>query len=223
MPKRLTPRGEAAPPVEPIITGATLPTRESAQKSSGRKPKKSSPGVMYVRNLHHIMSRVTLASGRQILLQPRGQRDDIDIVNKEEQQDPKFLANKDLLFELIDGETAERIIYKQQHNRRQGGVMQHLRNEKGEAYTQTAATIEEVFENQGEVVGTIEETGSGRFTDHNQEVRRSVGPQRVSRPGSPEDPATDFMDSVPGNVDPEEYHDFLLWKQFKAEQKRQGK
>lgn len=215
MPKRLTPRGEAAPPVEPIITGATLPPKP--EQKAQRKPKSTDTGVRYIRNLHHIQARVTLGSGREIQLKPRGEREDIDIVNKDEQQDPKFLANRDLVFEVITPAQAEKIIYKQQTNSRGQSLWDHLRNEKGKSYDQTAATIEEAFERQGVVVGRIEDTGSGRYTDHNAEVRR-MGPEVVEAPGSPGHPATAFVQSVPPGVSPDEYHEFLLWKQFKLEQ-----
>lgn len=223
MPKRLTPRGEAAPPVEPIITGATLPARDGAKHEEQARPAPSAPGIMYVRNLHHIQARVTLANKRVISLEPRGQREDLDIVNVDEQQDPKFLANKDLLFEVISPEDAKAIIYKQQHNSRQEHpAWTHLRNEQGKAYDQRATTIEEIFEQQGVKVGEVTETGAGRFTDRNHEVVRTAGQNVTSVPGSPGHPATEFMNSVPSAIEPDEYHEFLLWKQFKQQQKEAG-
>lgn len=222
MPKRLTPRGDAAPPVEPIITGATMPPRPVKRQASKAKRTKVAPksDIKYVYNLHHIPCRVTLASKREIQLEPRGQRGDVDVVNADEQQDPKYLANLNLIFELISPEQARTIIANQQTNAKTEDhpIWKHLRNEQGDPYSQRHATIEEVFEKQGIVVGTVEETGAGRFTDKNFTVSRASSPEIVQVPGSPGHPATELMQSVPAEISPDEYHEFLLWKQFREQQ-----
>lgn len=225
MPKRLTPRGEAAPPVEPINTGARLPTKEEATtKRPQRKPKATDSGVRYVRNLHHILARITLTSGREILLKPRGEREDLDIVNAEEQEDPKFLANKDLLFEVLSSEQAKAIIYKQQTNAREQGhtLYQHFVNSKGEKYENgTVGGMQAHGGHAAITVGQVDQVGGGRYTDKNFEVTRSAGARYTEVPGSPGHKATEFMQSVPGHISPEEYHEFLLWKQFKEAQEAQ--
>lgn len=230
MPKRLTPRGEAAPPVEPIVTGATLPPKPASRKrTTTPKPKATGQtdfGVRYVYNLRAIPCRVTLATGREIYLEPRGQRGDLDIVNVDEQQDPRYLANKDLLFQVITPAQAEGIIAGQQTNAKtaEHPAWAHLRNAQDKPYEQRHTHIEEAFERQGVVVGHVAETGAGRFTDKNFEVSRAQGasPEIVTRPGSPGDPATSLMNTIPADVQPGEYHEFLLWKQFRAQQEAEA-
>lgn len=217
MPKKLTPRGQAAPPVEPINTGATLPPN-TPTKYPGQRPKSTESGIMYVRNLHHIKTIVRLTSKREIALEPRGQREDLDIVSADEQEDPKFLANVDLLFEVIEPEVAKGIISKQRTNARtqQHSLWDHLRTEDGKKYTQTSVTVGETFEQQGIVVATVEEVPSGSpHISKSTQVRRA-GPEQTSVPGSPGHPATDYMLSdVPSEIRPEEYREFLQWKAFK--------
>lgn len=222
MPKRLTPRGEAAPPVEPIVTGATMPPRPVKRQSTKAKPKKlpAKAGIKYVYNLHHIPCRVTLASKREIQLEPRGQRGDVDVVNAEEQEDPKFLANLNLIFEIIEPELAQSIIANQQTNARQEDhpIWKHLRNEQGDPYSQRHAVIEEVFERQGIVVGSVSTPSKdGSSSSQRIEMTRSGAPEIVQAPGSPGHPATEYMQYVPGDVSPEDYHEFLLWKQFQEQ------
>lgn len=220
MPKRLTPRGEAAPPVEPNIAQAAIPRKPAQRKRQTKISDK--PGVKYVRNIRGIECRFTLqdGKGRRIGLAPRGQRGDIEIVNKEDQEDPIYLANEGLLFEVITAAEAKRIIANQQINAREEEhpIWSQLRNEKGQGYQQRHATIEESIESKAIVVADIKEAGAGRFTDKNvQEVRRGAGPMFIEAPGSAGHPATGYMQSVPGDISPEDYHDFLLWKQFMAQ------
>lgn len=225
MPKRLTPAGHAAPPVEPIITGATLPVKEAAPKA--RTPRRVDTGAMYVRNIHHIPVMVRLSERndkREIKLEPRGQREDLDIVSAEEQEDPRFLANLDVLFELVEVDVAKEIIVKQRTNRRKTSntPWDYLKNSKGQAYDNHSVTVEEAFERQGITIGSVTTPapdGSSNALDTGEIVRHQQPPQ-VSVPGSPGHPATNYMLNQPSYVDPEEYNEFLMWKQFKAEKAR---
>lgn len=224
MPKRVSPRGEAAPPVEPNVANASIPRKPAAKRRAPAKPKveaETQDKTMYVRNRHHITARVTLTSGREIELKPRGQREDVDIVTEAEQQDPKFIANEGIIFEVITPAEAADIIRKQQTNAsgREHELWQYLRNERGDAYEKRNVEVEIPFERQGQVVGRVVEEGSGRFTDKNSGVYRAMGPQQTTVPGSAGDPATNLMNSLPAELGPEEYHEFLLWKQFREQQR----
>lgn len=215
MPKRLTPKGQAAPPVEPNVAAASIPKKQPTPKRLPQVSKK--PGVKYIRNIRGIQCRITLkdGKGRRIELDPRGQRGDIEIVNKQEQEDPIYLANLNLLYEEIPAEEAQEIIANQQTNAQnlEHPLWAHLRNEQGKEYTQRHMVVEDSIEEQAIVVAKVEETPAGRFTDKNSEVVRSAGPQFTEAPGSPNHPATKVVDSVPGTISPEEYHEFLMWKQ----------
>lgn len=220
MPKRVSPRGEAAPPVEPNVASAAIP-RKPARKRAPAKPKaETGNGTMYIRNRHNITCRLTLTTGREIELKPRGQREDVDIVSVEEQQDPRFIGNEGVLFEVITPEAAAEIIRKQSTNasNREHELWQYLRNQQGQAYEKHQVEVEIPFERQGTVVGRVTQEGSGRFTDRNSGVERVMGPERTTVPGSAGDPATAFMNSIPSYVSPEDYHEFLLWKQFREMQ-----
>lgn len=213
MPGRLTPRGEAAPPVSPNIASASIPKKSVKKRTTTKKV--SGPGVAYVYNLRAIECRFTLTTDREIRLQPRGQRGDLDVVNEDEQFDPIFLANNKILFEVIEPEEAHKIIAKQQVNDSLQGrpIFDQLLNEYGKSYEQKDIRIQ----SQTSIpVGTISPAGNTAHTEQNVAIGR-VGPQITEVPGSPGHPATEFMlGDVPGEISPEDYHEFLLWKQFKA-------
>lgn len=222
--KKVTPRGQAAAPVEPNI-GPAIPKRPVAKKT-GYTPISDKPGVKYVRNIRGIQCRFTLqdGKGRRIELAPRGQRGDIDIVNKEDQEDPIYIMNLDLLFEEITPTQAKEIISNQQTNSKRDShpIFDQLTNAQGKKYEQSHATIEQSIEAQAITVAKIKEAGDGRNTQGNTEVVRS-GPEMTQVPGSPGHAATDLVNSVPGDIDPTEYHEFLIWKQYKEALDRQEK
>lgn len=215
-PKKLKARGKAAAPPEPNIA-----TKPSARKKSAPEQHTEHPAPeetsRYIRNLRGINARVSLISGRRIEFEPRGQRGDLAAVTKEERQDPLYLQNRGVIFEEIDQPTAMEIISKQQINASapHPTLMDHLRNEQGEAYEQRDVHVEIAKERQGFTVAEIAADTGDRHVSANPEgevVRHAAGPEQVQVPGSVGHPATNEMASLPDDISAEEVREFLEWK-----------
>ena len=110
-PKKLTPNGQAAEPVGAKVAA----TRKPAAKPKAA-PKKSVSSSKYVRNVRGVNVRVTFGTGRKIELAPRGQRNDMTAISKEELDDSIFLNNLGSLYEVISATDAQTIREKQMTN-----------------------------------------------------------------------------------------------------------
>jgi hypothetical protein len=110
-PKKLTPNGQAAEPVGAKIAA----TRKPAAKPKAT-PKRSTSSNKYVRNVRGVNVRVTFDTGRKIELAPRGQRNDMTAISKDELDDPIFLNNLGSLYEVISAADAQEIREKQMTN-----------------------------------------------------------------------------------------------------------
>lgn len=199
MPKSLEPKGRrAAGPARTEKVGQTPPAKKKASKKAPAKATKSS---IWIRNLHAPAGPTRfdlMFSDRRIELAPRGRIGDLMQTTEEMREDPRYIANKDLLFEEITKEQAADILNKQNINAqsyRGPNPMDFITNEKGEKYRQIRAVVEPSAESQGIVVGQVDtpnEDGSG--THRNLQMHRQSGapPQVVNVPGSQQFAPQDF-------------------------------
>lgn len=114
-PKKLTPNGKAAEPAGNKALAATKSKSKTAAKSTGTK-RSSSSTMKYIRNVRGVQVRVTFDTGRKVVLTPRGQRNDMTAISKEELDDPIFLNNLGSLYEVISSKEADEIRQKQNTN-----------------------------------------------------------------------------------------------------------
>lgn len=218
MAKRLSPQGEAAPPVEPNVASAVI-KKQAPKKASG--PKKAKAGVKYVRNIRNINVRATLDSGKRIELEARGNINDLAPLTKDEEHDGKVHVNVGFLWEIIDAETATAVIAKQSTNasHQRPALYDHLLNSKGDKYEVQDIHIHPEAQ-RTIIVGQVTPDSGGRFTDANAEgqvVRTTAaGPQQVQVPGSPGHPATNEIASLPDNLPASEVAEFVAWKRAQA-------
>lgn len=144
----------------------------------------------FIRNVRAIPVSIRLDTGRKIELRPRGQRGDTVPVSDEEMQDDKFVGNADLLFEILTHSEGKNVIGKQTTNQQAAHpALSQIRNERGEEYTR-GVVVEENFQDQGKVVGVVDERGSI---------------QRFRAPGSVENP----LPNIPSDVPAEEVSDWV--------------
>lgn len=129
----------------------------------------------YARNLQRVPLGIRLDTGRRLELKPRGERGDLLLISKDEEQDPKLMGNVDLsVIEIISAAEAKTVTDKQLTNSRQAihPAMAAMRNEMGDPY-QSPPVVETVFEEQGTVVGQIEDNA---LYDKRVGIRRAVVP-----------------------------------------------
>ncbi len=182
-PKKVTPAGRAAPAPE------AAPAKKSAKKKASTSQKKAATSTSrYVRNLHYAAGgvRVDLGEDRRIHLEPRGQVGDLIPVSAEDRDHPLYQRNIGILFEEISKAEATDIIDKQNTNAQspRQTTMDHIRNEKGEEYT-NPATITRTYESQGQVVGQVSSAAEGVSSNNTGNIQRQVtGPAEVQVPGS---------------------------------------
>ena len=187
--KKVTPKGTAA---KPAGSGATT-TKKAA---TPRKPaaSKSTTGKKHIRNIRGVDVRLTFESGRRVQLSPRGQRGDLTAVSKEELEDPIFLNNLGILYEVITEKDAIEIRNKQFTNAsgRNPRPEDLLTNEKGESISST--TVTQSFENQGKVIATLQTNEGGIHEQQSIDVVRGNNPARAAVPGSVDgsQPASEF-------------------------------
>lgn len=133
---------------------------------------------VWVRNLHYVPASIKLSSGRRIELKPRGQRGDSAPVTKEEREDQNFVMNAGLIFEEITKAEAESVVAKQTTNQQaQHPVMEAMRNELGQKYSDNNVVISKPFEQQS---FTVAQTDNGEIIiDRGTGIRRAVVPGSV--------------------------------------------
>lgn len=137
---------------------------KSTSKKTGSKPAtRRPPQKKFLRNTTGVEFRIRLdrhgKDGRPLLLQPRGMRGDIAPLQKDDLSDAILLDNVALGYvELITEAEAKSAIHKQATNRQASHpALAALRTETGEEYPEGAVKVEEVFEDQGEVVATLDD------------------------------------------------------------------
>jgi len=192
-PKKLTPKGTAAKPAgDGVIATRKAPVKKAAV---ARKP--ASPVKKFIRNVRGVNVRVTFDSGRRVQLEPRGQRGDMSAVSKDELDDPIFLSNLGLLYEIISGADAEEIRAKQftnasTHPNRPEAL---LTNQLGENITSSG--VDKSFESQGRVIATLHETvGDTPREQKSTQITRGMNPERSDVPGSSDNSYLSKYDSV---------------------------
>ena len=181
--KKVTPKGTAAKPAN----SGTTKTATVKKAATPRKPAASKPaGKKHIRNIRGVDVRLTFESGRRVQLTPRGQRGDLTAVSKEELEDPIFLNNLGVLYEVIDSKTADKVRAKQNTNASLGYSRPEdlLTNERGESIAQV--NMQQSFENQGKTIATLQTTDGRVHEEKSIDVVRGGGtnPQRASVPGS---------------------------------------
>lgn len=209
MPKRVTPRGEAAP------KQASARKPAAKKTTAAKKQTEKASTYSYLRNIRYVEARLTLEDNRRINLQPRGQRGDMARIPTEDLGDTVVQDNVGYIIEVISDEAGREIMRKQQTNQNTSqSVMSQLTNERGEPYTQESVTVGPSNEEQAIVVADVQNTGQGRFSERNTELVRSVGPNIVNAPGSiqiPDNiPAHERADWVARNVKGDQTGDALL-------------
>lgn len=178
-PKKVQPNGKAAAPKR-----TTAAKKPAAKKKAAPKKKDA---AKFVRNIRNITVRATLESGRRIELKPRGERGDMASLTKEDVDDTRVIENIGMIWEILGSAEAQDILHKQATNQQVNPTaFDQLLNEYGKPYEGDDAKLEQVFEEQGEVVANVEDTGDGRFTQNNQQLVRNSGeaPEVVSPPGA---------------------------------------
>jgi hypothetical protein len=129
--------------------------------------------VVYLRNLHGCETRVALTGGRQISLQPRGRRGDMESISSEEYKDQKVKDNIGLIFEPLSSDTAADILEKQNTNRKEPHApFATITNSLGDQYEQSGIAVEASFEDQGIVVGEVESQEARGTQESRSEIAR---------------------------------------------------
>lgn len=180
-PKKVSPNGKGA---EPAGAKATTARKKPAVKKPAA-PKKRTSSTKYVRNVRGVDVRVTFDSGRKIVLSPRGQRNDMTAISKEELDDPIFLNNLGSLYEVISSAEAEKIREKQLTNSssfaqpRPEDILRTEHDKPGEFKGLTPSNLD-----QSITIGHLNETEGRNNEEKSIEVTRSVAPERANVPGS---------------------------------------
>lgn len=215
-PKKVTPRGKAAkPPVNKPKTAAKKPARKPRAKKTEEVQERR-----FIRNLTGAAGGVRLVFESQYKLEPRGFVGDMVQVYEDDWLSPNYTTDLGILFEELTVEQAKEVLTKQSTNAqapRQDALMDVLRNERGEKYTQADPTIEQPFERQGQVVATVEDGPEGRFTTGYQgKITRTSAeaPQQVPVPGSAQNPGP----QVPSDIPPEQVADWVARNRAQDEQ-----
>lgn len=160
----------------------------------------------HYRNIREIPASFRLEeSDRKISLAPRGQRGDLAPIKKGELQDPVFLANKDLLFQVVTDEEAKAIIEKQTTNQqsdRRHPSLEVIRNANGDEYDNESVRVAGNPDDLGVVIQDNLEDGQipmARQGTNGVQITRS----RV--PGTEDNP----LQHVPDSVSPEDQAEYL--------------
>jgi hypothetical protein len=179
-PKKVSPRGQAA---EPAGAKATPAKRTAAKKPAA--PKKSTSTNKYIRNVRGVDVRVTFGTGRKVQLSPRGQRNDMTAISKEELEDSIFLDNLGGLYEVISASEASKIREKQltnasTYNSPRPEQLLRTEHDKAANFTGLTPSNDEI----SITVGQLNETEGRNNEEKSIEVTRAVGPERANVPGS---------------------------------------
>lgn len=168
-----------------------MATKKTATKAAPKKRAKPQPKV--IRNLRNLHVSV-FPQKRRVELAPRGQRNDLAPLEKGDLSDAGFLADKDVLFEIITQGEADKVTAKQATNIQQARhpALDMIRNDKGERYEDGAVKMEQNSEAQGKVVADLTSEKSRGTTKFDW----GVGIQRAAVPGSVDHETTRIPDTV---------------------------
>lgn len=144
----------------------------------------------YIRNIRGVQVGLRLGTGRRIDLKPRGMRGDCAPVSEDEMEDEIFLGNVGLIFEIIPGSEAQKVIAKQTTNQQAiHPALAVMRNELGEEYEKGVVIVEE-SEAERPTVAAVNERGM---------ITRFKAPGTVDKP----------LPNIPDDVPPEEAADWV--------------
>ena len=180
-PKKVTPRGQAAEPAG----NKAIPAKRTAAKKPAAAPKKPTSTTKYIRNVRGVDVRVTFDTGRKVILSPRGQRNDMTAISKEELDDPIFLNNLGNLYEVVSSADANEIREKQMTNASSLGQPRPediLTDQLGNRGNFTGLEPSEA--DKSITIGHLNETEGRNNEEKSIEITRSVQPQRSEAPGS---------------------------------------
>lgn len=166
--------GQPTPP-EPPKPQPVPPTQpKDAFAAKVEKDATATEQKFYARNLRNADASIRLArhegKKKRLEFKPRGQRGDIQPLQKEDLDDVQLLDNVGLLIEIITAAEAKEIISKQVVNQQQQvhPAMAMLRNELGQPYEQTEVPVAHDgsytvahLEPQGGEAGNIPSQGRG--------------------------------------------------------------
>lgn len=172
---------------------ASVPKKTAPKKA----PEPRASAQKYIRNLREIPVGIRLdrhSDKARFDLKPRGQRGDTISVQKDDLIDPIFQHNYSLgVFEVLTSVEAASVLAKQVVNQQTAShpALAMLVNERGEKYEQDAIHTERPHEEQGVVVGKVDEKGNT--------LRR--GPE-IMEPGIPAGVQGAAPNHAPANEDP---------------------
>lgn len=160
----------------------------------------------HYRNLQNVPISFRLnESDRKVTLAARGQRGDVDVIKKGEMQDPIFLANRDLIFEVITAEEAKVVIEKQSTNiseHRSHPAWDTIRTPTGEEYNQSEVRLEDQALSTGAPLDVEVQDGNIVLERQGQ---KGVQIKRAALPGSEDRP----LPHIPDSVAPEDQAQYL--------------
>jgi hypothetical protein len=134
----------------------------------------------------------------------------------EQHDDPIFLDNIGMIYEVIPASEANEIRRKQQINQQVGPTaFDFLVNERGEKIT--SARVTQPFEQQSFTVANIQQAQDTRHTQNNEQLERPMGPQQVAVPGSP-----GTVPQVPSDIPAEQVADWIARNSPKGEDSNLG-
>jgi hypothetical protein len=200
----------------------TTARKAPAKKTAAKKPAPRRTQAKYYRNLRQVPVGLRLEeSDRKIQLAARGQRGDVAPLKKGEQNDPIYLGNVDMLFEVITKEEADAVIEKQATNiqeARSHPAWDTIRRPDGEEYDQKEITQEDPSLTQGKDIGVAMEDGQivlERQGNKGVQIKRANLPGSDERgipkdQGGPLEEPSDYLDNLrtktqveePTDVDP---------------------
>jgi hypothetical protein len=209
-------------PAKKPATKKTAPKRAAtskAKKTTTRR--KSTPRrsqQLYYRNLRAVpvSFRFTNADkDRRVALAPRGQRGDLAPVKKDEKDEPEYINNQGLIFEIITAEEAKIIADKQVTNAQKGvhPALQQIRNQHGEHYeSPEVVRVNPEKGKQGRKVAPLNEEGQIEFENKGilQQGSQISGGLSIRR--SSEFPGGEGYQSdiqVPEDISPEEQAEWV--------------
>jgi hypothetical protein len=177
-----------------------MATPKKAPGTKKRAPRRTSK--KFYRNLREVPVGFRLKeSDRRVDLAARGQRNDTAPISKDDLEDPIFLANEGLIFEVITQEEANLVVEKQNTNiqkQPRHSALDTIRNERGEVYDDDAVRLDKSEAVTGKPVAPLDEEG-------NLIIDRNVGIRRAHVPGG----EGYELPHIPDSVAPEDQAQYL--------------
>lgn len=181
-------------------------TKKSAKKKAPAK--RSAPQPKYIRNIRYVPIACRLGvDKRRIELAARGQRGDMVPLKKGDLEDDIFIKNDGLLFEVISGAEAKKILEQQttnQQTQKAHPALAQIRNPLGEEYEQDAVKTkaEPEFNSQGVTVADLTESEGGEGSNYDIAIDRRTGIRRAAVPGSEDNPSPESSQMLTATIEP---------------------